>query len=364
MTSIAMLGRTAARIGKLAIESAFSQEPPRFLTHIVSFRCNARCEMCDSWRKPGGQEASLEEIATAYRRLGPLDGVRLTGGEPFVRTDLGEIAALAQEILKPLYLHVTTNGFLTDRILKFCAERDHEVPLHLMVSLDGLDEMHDRIRGRSWAFRRTWDTLEKLLPHRDAWNIRLSVNQTIVDRQGVAEAQRLRDRLAGVGIPHQVVLAYSDSATYSDDWDEAKATAQIGGFTPLAQLDATEIETLLAVMEAEEDRADFATRVSKRFYRKALAPHLRGTPTQPPPPCAALHRHVRLYPDGSVPVCQFNARLVGNLVTQDWKTISEGKDGREARAWVRACAGCQAECETLPSALYSGALLKEALRGG
>ena len=60
----------------------------------------------------------------------------------------------------------------------------------------------------------------------------------------------------------------------------------------------------------------------------------------------------------------FNARIVGNLVHQDWESITEGKDGREARAWVRACAGCQAECETLPSALYSGALLKEALRGG
>lgn len=363
MPELAMLGRAAARFGKLAFEAAFSQDPPRFLTHIVTFRCNARCEMCDSWRKPGGEEATLEQIATAYRRLGPLDGVRLTGGEPFVRTDLDAIAALALEILRPLYLHVTTNGFLTDRILKFCRARDPQVPLHLMISLDGLGEAHDRIRGRSWAFRRTWETLEAILPHREAWNIRLSVNQTIVDRQGVAEASRLRDRLGELGIPHQVVLAYSDSATYSADWTDAKARGQIGGFTPLAALDASEIEDLLSIMEAEEDRADFATRVSKRYYRKGLAAHLRGETPPASPPCAALHRHVRLYPDGSVPVCQFNPRIVGNLVHQEWAEVRDGEAGRESRAWVRNCPGCQAECETLPSALYSGALLREAFSG-
>ncbi len=92
---------------------------PRMLTYTVTFRCNARCVMCDSWRKPALDELTLEEIERIFAQLPQMDAVRLTGGEPFVRTDLAEIAAAATTMLDPLVLHVTTNGFLTDRIVDF-----------------------------------------------------------------------------------------------------------------------------------------------------------------------------------------------------------------------------------------------------
>ena len=37
---------------------------PRFLTYIVTFSCNARCIMCDSWRKPSPNDLKLHEIDT------------------------------------------------------------------------------------------------------------------------------------------------------------------------------------------------------------------------------------------------------------------------------------------------------------
>ena len=64
---------------------------PRFLTYLTTFRCNARCVMCDSWQKGGGDELSLAAIEGIFAQLPRLDAVRLSGGEPFLRRDLREI---------------------------------------------------------------------------------------------------------------------------------------------------------------------------------------------------------------------------------------------------------------------------------
>ena len=76
-----------------------------------------------------------------------MHAVRLAGGEPFVRRDLLDIAHLAQDRLRPLVLHVTTNGFLTNRIVKFCEGRRQDVPLSLLVSVDGMGGKHNKVRS-------------------------------------------------------------------------------------------------------------------------------------------------------------------------------------------------------------------------
>ena len=49
---------------------------PRFLTYIVTYTCNARCIMCDSWKKPSPNDLSLEEIGNIYDQLPTMDAVR------------------------------------------------------------------------------------------------------------------------------------------------------------------------------------------------------------------------------------------------------------------------------------------------
>jgi MoaA/NifB/PqqE/SkfB family radical SAM enzyme len=71
----------------------------------------------------------------------------------------------------------------------------------------------------------------------------------------------------------------------------------------------------------------------------------------------ALRSHLRLLPDGRVPVCQFNTETVGNVLHQSFEEVWHGMNARSSRQWVDACPGCWAECEVLPSALFSGDLL-------
>src|SRR5262249_30698883 len=98
-------------------------------------------------------------------------------------------------------------------------------------------------------------------------------------------------------------------------------------------------------------------RIGKRYYWRGMLARLQNRPApRPRPKCVALRSHLRLLPDGSVPVCQFNTEKVGNLLTQSFDEVWHAAATRSARAWVDACVGCWAECEVMPSALYTGDL--------
>ncbi len=100
--------------------------------------------------------------------------------------------------------------------------------------------------------------------------------------------------------------------------------------------------------------------IAKRYYLRGLLARLRRDreATRARPPCVALRSHVRLMPDGRVPVCQFNTQTVGDLSAESFRAVWHGTTATESRAWVDACPGCWAECEVMPSAIYTGDLVR------
>jgi MoaA/NifB/PqqE/SkfB family radical SAM enzyme len=335
---------------------------PRLLTYIVTFRCNARCVMCDSWRKDGEGEMTLAEIERIYLQLPRLHAVRLTGGEPFVRKDFADVAALTQELLRPAFLHVTTNGFLTDRIVKFCEQRKRTVPLYLLVSIDGVGDKHNEVRGQRNAWDQSVATLRALAPRTDELGIRLAVNQTIVDAEGARHYTKLRDFLRPLGVRNQVVMAYEASATYSLARETNVSPRSPGSFSTFGSFDRHELAALFT--EIERDIADYPLpeREAKRYYLDGIRSRLLANGATPNPPCVALGAHLRLFPNGDVPTCQFNTARVGNLATQPFEKVWQSETAERQRRWVRDCPGCWAECEIVPNAIYSGDLLLRKVR--
>lgn len=331
---------------------------PRFLTYIVTFNCNARCVMCDSWKKPSPEDLKLEEIDRIFRQLPRMDFVRLTGGEPFARVDLPEIARLVERHLEPLCLHITSNGFLTDRIVRYCETRDKATPLRLLISIDGMADKHNAVRGRETAWDTATATLKALAGRRRELNLILSVNQTIVDLEGREHYRRLRDFLRPLGIRNNVVLAYDASSTYSLESEVNTAPTEIGRFTTFGDLGEAEIAGLLDEVEQDLGDAAWADRLAKRYYLRGIRNRLLRGEGDPNPRCVALGAHLRLYPNGDVPTCQFNSRRVGNLRRQSFDEVWHSAEAETQRRWVRACPGCWAECEVLPSALYTGDILR------
>jgi MoaA/NifB/PqqE/SkfB family radical SAM enzyme len=350
--------RTAEWAASVARTRAGRRDKPRLLTYIVTFRCNARCVMCDSWRKDGEGEMTLEQIQRIYLQLPRMHAVRLTGGEPFVRKDFAEIAALTQRLLQPAFLHVTSNGFLTERIVTFCERRDRGTPLQLLISIDGVGEKHDQVRGRNGAWEQSMATIRALAPRQQELGLRLAVNQTIVDAESARHYAKLRDILRPLGVRNQVVVAYAASATYSLERETTVSPPAPGSFSTFGDFDPAELDALFAEIERDVDDYPLPERAAKRYYLRGIRGRLLEHEASPNPPCVALNAHLRLFPNGDVPTCQFNTRRVGNLTNQAFEQVWRGETAERQRKWVRACPGCWAECEVLPNAIYSGDLLR------
>ena len=129
------------------------RKEPISLVHFVTNRCNARCSFCFiDFNDPNTftHELTLDEIDVLTKNLGKsLLNVNLTGGEPFARKDLIEIAKkyLTNTTVQSIY--VTTNASLPDRIKNFVNEItafDNDVELTFQISIDDFPEEHNKVR--------------------------------------------------------------------------------------------------------------------------------------------------------------------------------------------------------------------------
>lgn len=125
-------------------------------TVIVTYRCNARCTMCNRYKCPSTpeEEISIETI----KKLPEMYFTNITGGEPFIREDL-------KEVVRELYkkserIVISTNGFFTDRIVDLCKEFPN---IGIRISIEGLEETNNSIRGLDDGFNRGYTTLKKLV---------------------------------------------------------------------------------------------------------------------------------------------------------------------------------------------------------
>ena len=119
----------------------------------VTARCNLHCTHCYAAEVSGDEELSTDEARALIDDLAAL-GVPvllLSGGEPLLREDVYTIIAYARQ--RGLRPSLSTNGTLID---ESTARRLAEVgAAYVGVSLDGLEETHDRFRGEPGAFRRS-----------------------------------------------------------------------------------------------------------------------------------------------------------------------------------------------------------------
>ena len=125
-------------------------------TIIVTYRCNARCTMCNRYKCPSkpSEELNIETI----KKLPRMYFTNITGGEPFIREDLADIV---RELYKKSdRIVISTNGFFTDRIIKLCREFPN---VGIRISIEGLEDTNNKIRGLEDGFNRGYKTLKKLV---------------------------------------------------------------------------------------------------------------------------------------------------------------------------------------------------------
>lgn len=124
----------------------------------VTNKCNLKCKFCSVKAGSYNDEIPLsriKEIIDEAVQYG-LQDLHMTGGEPTLRKDLEEIVEYA--VSKKINVRLITNGtILTKKRLDSlydCGLRS------IMISLDGNEEYHDKVRGVKDSFKKALETVK------------------------------------------------------------------------------------------------------------------------------------------------------------------------------------------------------------
>ena len=331
---------------------------PGFCTFLVTWRCNARCQMCSVWQKTDTDEMTIKQIEKIFGQH-RFDAIRLSGGEPFLRDDIADIIRIIQNKNRPQILHITTNGILTEKITTTISQLEKIENLHIKISIDSVGEKHDKTRGIIGAFDKAMQTLKNLADLRKKKGFYLGVNQTISDQNGLNDHYELKKMCDDLGVKLHVVIAYKDDALYATSPNLNKMPKDEYEFKFFYEFSDSEIQKMIMMLKKEaKEISDFKEKIIKKYYLRGFYNRVINKIAKPNPRCLALQSHLRINPNGDVPICLFNSNIVGNLKNQTIKEVWSSANTKSARQLVHKCPGCWVDCEVVPSAIYTGDIFK------
>lgn len=143
----------------------------QFLTH----RCPAHCGHCFDHPQRAAigraDELDLARIRRIAAAAGPLGHVSLTGGEPLLRDDLGEILQ-AWYAAGVRSISLSTSAAYPEKLAAVLARALPQLPwlrLIVTVSVDAPGARHDALRGMPGLFGKVEETLSRLQTLRARW---------------------------------------------------------------------------------------------------------------------------------------------------------------------------------------------------
>ena len=133
-----------------------AKKSPTDASIILTYRCPMQCKMCNIWKNPTDikKEISPDDL----RCLPKLKFINLTGGEPFIREDLEEIVRVCYT--KSPRIVISTSGWYEDRVIALAKKFPN---IGIRISIEGLSQKNDELRGREGGFDRGLRTLLRLM---------------------------------------------------------------------------------------------------------------------------------------------------------------------------------------------------------
>lgn len=205
---------------KVISNLTINKSSPVSIVHFLTNRCNARCSFCfidfDDPKTFKG-ELTLEEINSLTKNMhDTLLNVNFTGGEPFARKDILEIAKCYIDNTTIQSIYITTNGSLPERALNFVKkinEYNADIELNLQISIDALSEQHDKIRKIKGLFDKAVETY-KLINSLNIANINSSVNITVT-HENYENVDQIYDELKNThGVKNLKCILVRDEGIY------------------------------------------------------------------------------------------------------------------------------------------------------
>lgn len=285
---------------------------PIFANLKLTENCQARCISCDYWKSRWEDSIDTGRAIDLINQMSDIGirTLRFTGGEPLLRKDLFEILEKAKASrFKNVVLQ--TNGLL----LKKLHETINASPItEVCVSLDGLKENNDQIRGIRGYFDLALEGLRLIRDKHIAVSITLNGISS-----GELTTLAAQAREIGASVFHNILtrnLYFFQNADMDAMWPDHNSTVEIENFArDVLQLPAYEVDYIA------------------RYYH--------GEPMEEPP-CILGFFEVFVASNGDVMSGCYVLKPVGNILKDKLETILASEAwARQARAMLRReCPGC------------------------
>jgi MoaA/NifB/PqqE/SkfB family radical SAM enzyme len=176
--------------------------------------------MCDIWKLKDTPELELDQ----YKKLPPtLRDINVSGGEPFLRQDIVDLARILHETCPKARIVISTNGYLTDLVKEKMRDILKYAPnAGVGISIDGISETHDKIRGIPGGFNLATKTVKVLREELGIKNLRLAFT---VSKQNVEHLGKVYDLSRELGVQFTMALAQSSEFFFGGKQVEEPANA-------------------------------------------------------------------------------------------------------------------------------------------
>jgi radical SAM protein with 4Fe4S-binding SPASM domain len=319
-------------------------QTPLKLNLCVTYACQYRCQTCNIWQRQPTNELTTDELLLFIAKNREAHWLDITGGEIFLRKDIGEIFdAIVSTWRRLVVLHFPTNGFLTREIVTTAERlsRASSVMTVVTVSLDGDEPLNDAVRGIKGGFARQIETFKAL---RRIRGIRAALGMTLSRLNAGTYARTFaacRHHIPDLE-PHEFHLNVAQtSAHYYGNADQPVVAAP---------------EALSADFEAYRPPLvprHLLSGLVERVYIDALQRYLKTGVT--PVPCHALRSSCFIDPHGVVFPCISYSRPVGHLREHGMDLAPIWRDAetrtRQSEIWNGQCPQCWTACEAYQSIL-------------
>jgi MoaA/NifB/PqqE/SkfB family radical SAM enzyme len=313
---------------------------PTVLIFHITFVCDARCEMCNNWKRGNRkEEMSLAEIEQAFSS--PLwkniENCSISGGEPTTRNDLVDIIRICIDKLPKLRkITLNTTGMTPTRaipmltkIVELCAERG--VIFSTRVSIDGINEVHNEVRQVKKGFDKANETIRAMQALQKTYSFNFGISTTIFS-MNLDDAENILAwaRREKLDIVFNMVR-FTDGMLNNEEL--------AGNIKPIGREEARMRDFFLDRVRRDPllDGQNYiylhyADMIRNGYHRSA--------------PCPFQTQGVMLNPDGGLFFCE-NSKVVGNVVTDDPEEVYFRATSQEHREWIRdeKCPGCLSPCQ-------------------
>jgi MoaA/NifB/PqqE/SkfB family radical SAM enzyme len=310
---------------------------PMNITISVSYRCNSRCKTCNVWQRPN-DDFTLEEYDRTFASIGrDAWWFTFSGGEPTLRKDLPEIIESAYRHCRPGIINIPTNG-IQDKLIPARIERilqaAPKTDVIVNLSLDGVGEKHDVVRGVKGNFDRAMRTYAGLKELKGRYkNFTLGVH-TVISNFNVDEFENIYGFVRDELHPDSFISEIAEERVELD-------TVGMGITPPFERYQPVIDRLQEGIRTAEFHSVSRVTQAFRdRYYDIVKRTLLEKRQVIP---CLAGVASAQIAPNGDVWTCCIRAESVGNLREHNydfrsaWTTVKADELRRSIKAGECHC---------------------------